>query len=173
MSVGNAHGQVGFYHQFVADFSTDPGPPYNPPAPAPRFELADMPLWLNYTAPTVLNLNEDFSAQKWLAVVETDNRPETWVVFLIQENVTETAPNKRVVTAAHPIHLHGHDFAILVQSSTPFVSMEEIRERMQLCNPPRRDVALLPSGGYLVIAFKADNPGSWLMHCRRSTTNKL
>lgn len=32
-------------------------------------------------------------------------------------------------------------------------------------NPPRRDVALLPAGGYLVIAFKADNPGSWLLHC--------
>lgn len=32
-------------------------------------------------------------------------------------------------------------------------------------NPPRRDVALLPANGYLIIAFKADNPGSWLMHC--------
>jgi len=32
-------------------------------------------------------------------------------------------------------------------------------------NPPRRDVALLPNGGFLIIAFKADNPGSWLMHC--------
>jgi hypothetical protein len=32
-------------------------------------------------------------------------------------------------------------------------------------NPPRRDVALLPAGGYLVIAFRSDNPGSWLMHC--------
>lgn len=36
---------------------------------------------------------------------------------------------------------------------------------VQLNNPPRRDVALLPLGGYLVIAFKADNPGSWLIHC--------
>jgi hypothetical protein len=26
-------------------------------------------------------------------------------------------------------------------------------------------VALLPAGGYLIIAFPADNPGSWLMHC--------
>jgi hypothetical protein len=23
----------------------------------------------------------------------------------------------------------------------------------------------LPAAGYLVIAFKIDNPGSWLMHC--------
>ena len=32
-------------------------------------------------------------------------------------------------------------------------------------NPPRRDVALLPANGYLVIAFKSDNPGAWLLHC--------
>lgn len=32
-------------------------------------------------------------------------------------------------------------------------------------NPPRRDVVLLPAGGYIVIAFKADNPGAWLIHC--------
>jgi hypothetical protein len=24
---------------------------------------------------------------------------------------------------------------------------------------------LLPKGGFVVIAFKADNPGVWLMHC--------
>jgi hypothetical protein len=24
---------------------------------------------------------------------------------------------------------------------------------------------MLPPEGYLVIAFKADNPGTWLMHC--------
>jgi hypothetical protein len=36
---------------------------------------------------------------------------------------------------------------------------------MKFENPPRRDVALLPAGGYIIIAFKADNPGSWLLHC--------
>lgn len=32
-------------------------------------------------------------------------------------------------------------------------------------NPPRRDTAMLPKGGYLALAFKPDNPGSWLLHC--------
>jgi hypothetical protein len=36
---------------------------------------------------------------------------------------------------------------------------------LNLSNPPRRDVALLPSAGYLVLAFETDNPGAWLMHC--------
>jgi hypothetical protein len=53
---------------------------------------------------------------------------------------------------------------------------------LQYKNPPRRDVAMLPSpggpggpggpgsgppptGGWLVLAFLTDNPGAWLMHC--------
>ena len=36
---------------------------------------------------------------------------------------------------------------------------------LKLDNPPRRDVALLPRNGFLVLAFRADNPGTWLMHC--------
>ena len=36
---------------------------------------------------------------------------------------------------------------------------------LKLRNPPRRDVVLLPNGGHVVIAFKADNPGAWLVHC--------
>ena len=37
--------------------------------------------------------------------------------------------------------------------------------KLKLDNPPRRDVVLLPVNGFVVIAFKADNPGTWLMHC--------
>jgi hypothetical protein len=37
--------------------------------------------------------------------------------------------------------------------------------KLKLDNPPRRDVVLLPRDGFVIIAFKADNPGSWLLHC--------
>jgi hypothetical protein len=36
---------------------------------------------------------------------------------------------------------------------------------LNLNNPPHRDTATLPGGGWLVVAFQADNPGAWLMHC--------
>lgn len=32
-------------------------------------------------------------------------------------------------------------------------------------NPPRRDTAVLAGSGWLLIAFKTNNPGAWLMHC--------
>jgi Multicopper oxidase len=60
------------------------------------------------------------------------------------------------------IHLHGHDFAILQQiGKATFPD----KLHLKLDNPPRRDVVLLPTDGYVVIAFKTDNPGTWLMHC--------
>jgi hypothetical protein len=36
---------------------------------------------------------------------------------------------------------------------------------LNLNNPIRRDTHTADSGGYIVIAFPADNPGAWLMHC--------
>ncbi|OJJ05823.1 hypothetical protein ASPVEDRAFT_153976 [Aspergillus versicolor CBS 583.65] len=59
----------------------------------------------------------------------------------------------------HPIHLHGHDFFILAQGSNPWDGS------VKTDNPPRRDTAVLPGNGYLVMAWETDNPGAWLMHC--------
>jgi hypothetical protein len=61
------------------------------------------------------------------------------------------------------IHLHGHDFAILEQAYKKDYNASTAD--LNFLNPPRRDVVLLPDQGYVVIAFKADNPGAWLVHC--------
>ena len=29
----------------------------------------------------------------------------------------------------------------------------------------RKDTVIVPAGGYIVIAFQADNPGYWFLHC--------
>ena len=149
------------------------------------------PLWLNFSDPTIINLHEDPTKAKWdskpdLAVVQESNAntAESWIYLMITATKFPFNGERRInqfVPAAHPvsitshstlqatilttftqIHLHGHDFAILKQSKTPYWSG---LADMNFDNPPRRDVALLPAGGYLIIAFKADNPGSWLLHC--------
>jgi hypothetical protein len=58
--------------------------------------------------------------------------------------------------------MHGHDFYILAQDVGTF-DLDTVE--LNLVNPLRRDVASLPGGGYLVLGFKTDNPGLWLMHC--------
>lgn len=62
----------------------------------------------------------------------------------------------------HPIHLHGHDFYVIAQGTGTYTSGSTT---LNLDNPPRRDTAMLPASGYLVLAFETDNPGAWLMHC--------
>lgn len=62
----------------------------------------------------------------------------------------------------HPIHLHGHDYFILAQGTGTY---DADTVTLNKSNPPRRDTAMLPAAGYLVLAFETDNPGAWLMHC--------
>ena len=37
--------------------------------------------------------------------------------------------------------------------------------KRNLINPPLKDTVQIPSGGYTIFRFLADNPGYWLMHC--------
>jgi FtsP/CotA-like multicopper oxidase with cupredoxin domain len=74
--------------------------------------------------------------------------PPKWVYFIIQDLA--------LINAFHPVHLHGHDFYVLAQGPGVFVKGVT---SVKLKNPPRRDTAILPGNGYLVIAFYTDNPG--------------
>ncbi|RKF73755.1 Laccase-1 [Golovinomyces cichoracearum] len=76
---------------------------------------------------------------------------DRWVYFLISTNFN----------ASHPIHFHGHDFWVLASG----VGTYQENVTLQLENGPRRDVAMLPAFGYLVLAIVTDNPGAWLAHC--------
>lgn len=81
-----------------------------------------------------------------------------WTYWIIQE------PPGTPVPIPHPIHLHGHDFYVLGRGSGLFNTTTS-PSTLTWDNPPRRDTALLPGGGWLAIAFPTDNPGAWLMHC--------
>jgi hypothetical protein len=76
---------------------------------------------------------------------------DEWFYLLI----TEAGP-----PVPHPIHLHGHDYYVLGSGAGAYDGTG-----LNLNNPPRRDTALLPGGGWLMLAWQADNPGTWLMHC--------
>ncbi|UKZ91485.1 uncharacterized protein TrAFT101_006462 [Trichoderma asperellum] len=84
------------------------------------------------------------------AVISLPNANE-WVYTVI----STTMP------VSHPVHLHGFDFYILAQGTGTYSDSVTLNTD----NPPRRDVAMLPASGYLVLAFETDNPGAWLMHC--------
>ncbi len=91
---------------------------------------------------------------------------------------------------SHPVHLHGHSFSVLdVQhgtyrpDGTLNVTNPNVMCNNELCRSPQwqssfspsnysnanmrilKDTVIVPAGGYVVIAFLADNPGYWFMHC--------
>ena len=122
---------------------------------------------LNFSDPTILNLDNTTFNQEYAVIPE--NFTDGYIYLVITAQNLTNPPDKTVVPAAHPIHLHGHDFVILAQSTARYNVSTSINT-FNFNNPPRRDVALLPSGGYLAIAFRPDNPGVWLLHCHIGKT---
>jgi FtsP/CotA-like multicopper oxidase with cupredoxin domain len=53
---------------------------------------------------------------------------------------------------SHPMHLHGHAFQVVA------INNRKIGGAM-------RDTVLVPPMGRVVVAFNADNPGRWALHC--------
>ncbi|KAI0969502.1 multicopper oxidase-domain-containing protein [Xylaria arbuscula] len=91
------------------------------------------------------------------------------VVAVNQKNVWTFWVIENQSGIPHPMHLHGHDFLVLGASATGagnFTAADQANlKSANLANPTRRDVTMLPGLGWLVLAFKADNPGNWLLHC--------
>jgi FtsP/CotA-like multicopper oxidase with cupredoxin domain len=102
----------------------------------------------------------DPTLEKVLNDVETFSTAEN-VISLDEENQWFYLAVETTIPVDHPLHLHGHDFFILAQETGTYDNSVSLN----LENPPRRDVVMLPASGYVVIAFQTDNPGVWLMHC--------
>ncbi|KAI1851107.1 hypothetical protein JX265_002847 [Neoarthrinium moseri] len=105
--------------------------------------------WGEPTLEKVVDGNTSFAIEEQVVALSETNE---WVYFVIESQFG----------LHHPVHLHGHDFFVLAQETSATWAEGN---PLNLVNPPRRDVAMLPASGYLVIAYQSDNPGVWLMHC--------
>jgi len=113
---------------------------------------------LEYIAKGDLNFPERYNVHR------VDNKDQ-WAFWVIE--------NLSVVP--HPMHLHGHDFIILGRTPAYPNPLQNPNSRrfnpatdlagLKFNNPIRRDTTMLPANGWLVVAFKVDNPGAWLFHC--------
>ncbi|TKA51718.1 hypothetical protein B0A49_08949 [Cryomyces minteri] len=63
----------------------------------------------------------------------------------------------------HPWHLHGHNFQVIARSGENAGTYPGNAAAPAI--PMRRDVVMVRKGGYVVIRYRADNPGVWLFHC--------
>lgn len=98
-------------------------------------------------------------------------------------------PDKHITKLiTHPIHLHGHSFWVkkIVYPNynengsvknepsggidVPLYGFPSWKPASEPIPPVtsttvRKDVIIVPAGGYVVVAFKVHNPGFWFLHC--------
>ena len=108
-------------------------------------------------------------------------------------NFVFTNINGTSSTSYHPAHLHGHSYHVVkigygtydasgtgnptITSPTPDITCYDGCSSLSYSDPSvpngltvralaiRKDTIIVPAGGYVVVAFEADNPGFWFMHC--------
>ncbi|OOF96743.1 multicopper oxidase [Aspergillus carbonarius ITEM 5010] len=156
----------------IIPWTVDQPPPITPLGDDPQvtvnsWKFLNDTLRVNYELPTVNHLDPPYNKSEVIYLAALGQPAETtWNYMLLIGGNTD---NPRPVTGgalapvAHPIHLHGHDFAVLQYSTDKYNSSENLNFTLQ--NPRRRDAVLLPLNGFIVIAFKTDNPGAWTLHC--------
>jgi FtsP/CotA-like multicopper oxidase with cupredoxin domain len=123
-----------------------------------KWTLSGTTFYAEWDNPTLKSIYEDNTVPDTSGnlAIQVPNLHE-WVYVIISTPIP----------LPHPIHLHGHDFLILAQGLGAYSSAVPLN----LKNPPRRDVAVIPAdptrgqAGYLVLAFYTSNPGVWLLHC--------
>ena len=137
----------------------------NPLSAAAPTMLGTKAINVSFSDPTLKTLatlpNVAYNSSVYSSAVVLDGPANSWAYFVIQNNFI----------TSHPMHLHGHDFALLGQGRGVFTA--DMVGQLNFANPIRRDTALLfgagnpaaVSAGWTVIGFETDNPGAWLMHC--------
>jgi len=87
----------------------------------------------------------------------------------VNPKIIEVAPNATIEFiltnfdgGEHPIHLHGHSFAVLGVGKGIYNPQ---KNKLKTINPIRRDVIGVQANGWAVIRFQANNPGVWPFHC--------
>ncbi|KAK3334531.1 Cupredoxin, partial [Neurospora tetraspora] len=128
--------------------------PTKPQGQVFEWRIRNTPIVVEWDHPVleyILEGNNSFPAA--INLVEVPSA-DTWTFWVLQNDFA----------LPHPIHLHGHDFLTLGIGTGTF-SASTMLNQLNFNNPIRRDVVQIPGGGWLVMAYKTDNPGLWLMHC--------
>ncbi|CAN7062372.1 unnamed protein product [Brassica rapa subsp. trilocularis] len=105
----------------------------------------------NYSGGSVTNMATETGTRLY-------KLPYNATVQLVLQDTGVIAPEN------HPIHLHGYNFFEVGRGLGNFNPKKD-PNNFNLVDPVERNTIGVPSGGWVVIRFRADNPGVWFMHC--------
>ncbi|KAM0354819.1 hypothetical protein ACHAPU_000643 [Fusarium lateritium] len=110
------------------------------------------------------------STKKPIAINEVSFNRQTELVLETNGIRTIDISINNFDDGAHPFHLHGHKFFVLLQGRDGYPpSPSELPEYLEkhglLRNPLRRDTVTVEGYAWAVIRVVLDNPGIWAFHC--------
>lgn len=89
----------------------------------------------------------------------------THSVVLQKDEVVDIVLNNHDA-GRHPFHLHGHVFQLIARGEESEVDVDYDPANVTLPQyPMARDTVFVYPHSYIVMRFKADNPGVWMFHC--------
>uniref|UniRef100_A0A7C8ZPS3 Laccase n=1 Tax=Opuntia streptacantha TaxID=393608 RepID=A0A7C8ZPS3_OPUST len=109
------------------------------------------PVPFNYTSTQVTNLQTTTGTRLY-------KLPYNATAQLVLQDTAMIAPEN------HPFHLHGFNFFVVGQGVGNYNPQTDPK-KFNLIDPVERNTVLVPSGGWVAIRFRADNPGVWFLHC--------
>ncbi|KAK6458331.1 iron transport multicopper oxidase FET3 precursor [Scheffersomyces xylosifermentans] len=123
---------------------------------------------ITYTAPKVPTLMTVLSAGEF-ATNELVYGTNTHPIILQKDEVVDIVLNN-LDTGTHPFHLHGHVFQLIerheaIPDGESPVQFNETDHAEWPEYPMSRDVVFVRPQSYIVMRFKANNPGVWFFHC--------
>jgi hypothetical protein len=151
-----------------------------------QFDLPDTPLVENKGTKYECKypVKCDKSGEKYCTHAVYLNTYGTTARFVLS-SIIEGKQDLPIVT--HPIHMHGHTYFIAKIGYPEYYENGTIKApnkdlTVPSCGPAewngvtpegisvnsttvRKDVIIVPAGGYVVLQFITDNPGYWFMHC--------
>lgn len=120
--------------------------------------------WAPQTPPIASMNRSAWDENQFVPFVPSSPETAPWVDLVIN-NLDD---------GSHPFHLHGHSFYVLSSymsggrggwgSYDPFTGGAP-PAGLDLASPLRKDTVRVPRRGHVVIRFRADNPGLWMLHC--------
>ena len=157
-----------------------------------RFVYPETPLQVNGESAITQSCNNcDYNTDNDCQCTHTITLEPNRNILLVLTNIDNNGPIPG--GTAHPVHVHGHSFAVLkmgfpVYDSNGFYVSDNTDVDCQkngttnTCysprwrnnrrptdfnwvNPPQKDTLVIPAGGYAALFFKSDNPGWWFVHC--------
>ncbi|GKZ26428.1 hypothetical protein AbraIFM66951_004932 [Aspergillus brasiliensis] len=156
--------------------TTVPYYPQTPPSTPELTETLEITLGQNASGNTLFFVNNStFRANYNTPLLLLGRHGNFSYPYSPQFNLHNTGANSSVrliiynlFAMHHPMHLHGHNFWVLADGRGEWDGVIT-----NPSNPQRRDTQILQPGtpedpAYIVLEWKADNPGVWPLHCHMS-----